>query len=203
VRAILIICLLGLTGCAQTIQQSAQQKALDDTKAALTKCFADIRATPEGQLLSKRLWQADSTDTAAKLSDPKPLTQAEKDALVSNHTKSIECRRLADDWANHYALYQLPAMTELYARSDAIFTKLVNGGPVSEANKASIASSDQFQADLAHAGANAAAVQEQNNAMVRAQAAQGLAAAMIGAQPRMTTTNCVATGNTLNCNGMR
>jgi len=97
----------------------------------------------------------------------------------------------------------MPAVTQYHARSDAIFTRFISGDPVGEVNKATIASFDQFQADLGQAGASAAATAQAGDAMVRAQAAQGVAAAMIGTQPRTTTTNCVATGNTVSCNGTR
>ena len=64
-------------GCAIVTQIATQQ----DAKKA-KECFADAKATPEGQLVHKRIWSFDGTDTAEKLTDPKPLTPPERDALV-------------------------------------------------------------------------------------------------------------------------
>jgi len=59
------------------------QQAARDARLSTTNCVKENRATPEGQLLSTRLWRGDDTDTAAKLSDPNPLSKNERDALVT------------------------------------------------------------------------------------------------------------------------
>lgn len=79
-----------LTGCAQIVSQAA----LTDTQKKFAQCAADNKATPEGQLIATRLWQGNASDTAAKLSDPNPLTPAERNAFVQVHTRAVQCRQI-------------------------------------------------------------------------------------------------------------
>jgi hypothetical protein len=77
-------------GCGQTVSRLVASAAGDNAR----KCFADNRATPEGQMLAKRIWQFDDTDTAEKLNDPRPLTPEERNALVQLHSRSTKCRQI-------------------------------------------------------------------------------------------------------------
>jgi hypothetical protein len=95
VRAILIFAsALTLGGCG-AIQQAEFDKARNEAMAAYSKCLADNVASPENQVVSKRVWQGNSDTVAAKLTDPNPLTQPEKDALVVVHSRGLECRKIA------------------------------------------------------------------------------------------------------------
>lgn len=192
--ALLFLGPLVLVGCAQI---AAQQTAKN-----VDKCVADNKATPEGQVLSARLWANDSTDTAAKLSDPKPLTPDERNALVQFHNRALECRKLILAYDNRHAAWEAPYFQEYFQRSDEIFYRLASGEiPVGVANKLSIESTGKLQVDTSKGQAAAVRVDEAQ----RQRAAEALlqASAQIAAsQPRMTTTNCTWMGNMLNCTSM-
>jgi hypothetical protein len=86
---LLVLGVLALGGCAIATQIATRQ---DAKKAA--ECTAEAQATPEAQLIFKRLWKFDSTDTADKLSDPKPLTPEERNALIQVHNRLEPCRQI-------------------------------------------------------------------------------------------------------------
>jgi hypothetical protein len=180
VRANILIltCAVALGGCG-AIQQAQFEKARDETRAAVIKCTSDNAGSPEGQLLAKRLWLGGSDTVAAKLTDPKPLTQPEKDALGIFHGRALQCRQIADNWDSQHSPHAMPAATAWHARSDAIYLRYISGDPVGEVNKAAMASWDQFQSDTAQANANAIATAQAQDAQVRAQAAQGAVAAAL------------------------
>jgi hypothetical protein len=184
-----------LTGCARFAEQAAVKNA--------TTCAQEVNATPEAQLVFARLWAGNTSDTAAKLSDPKPLTPRERDALVVVHNKIQPCRQIVITSDNNYAAWETPYWQEYFQRSDEIFYKLASGDlPVGIANKLQIESTGKFQVDVSRGHADAVRVEE----VQRQQAAQALlqASAQIAAsQPRTTTTNCNWFGNTLNCTSTR
>ena len=188
---------LALTNCAQVVGQMAAHEAVNKTKA----CIEEARATPEGQLLSARLWRFDDTDTASKLSDPNPLTKKERDALVLLHNKLQPCRQIVLTHDNTFAAWETPYWQDYFQRSDEIFYKLASGElSVGLANRLAIESNGQFQAALSRGHAQAVAVEEErrqraSEAMLQA-GAQILAAQ---SQSHMTTTNCSWMGNMLNC----
>jgi hypothetical protein len=190
-------CAIVVTGCAIVAQQAAKEAG-----ANVTKCFADSRATPEGQLTYSRLWKGDGTDTAAKLSDPKPLTPPERDALVQVHNRIVQCRQIIIAHDNQYAAWETPIFQEAFDRSDQIFLKLASGEiPVGLANRLYIESNGKLQVDLSKGHADAVRVEEARQQ--RAAEAMLQASAQIAAsQPRMSTTNCNFFGNTLNCTTM-
>jgi hypothetical protein len=64
-------------GIAVVGRTTTAQKA----SASAANCVKEVEASPEGQIVYARLAN-DDTDTAAKLSDQKPLTKNEQDALV-------------------------------------------------------------------------------------------------------------------------
>jgi hypothetical protein len=107
VRTILIACALALGGCA-AYQQAQFEKARNEALAAYSKCLADNVASPEGQVVYKRLWMGNSDTVAAKLTDPKPLTQPEKDALVVVHSRGLECRKIGDTWDSQHSIATMP-----------------------------------------------------------------------------------------------
>jgi hypothetical protein len=185
----------GLTGCAQI----AAQEAIKQAKA----CFEDAKSSPEGQMVYTRLWAFNDTDTAAKLSDPAPLTKDQQNALVQLHNKTLPCRQIIIAHDNRFAAWEAPYWQEFFARSDQLFYKLASGElPVGIANKLAIESNGQFQADVSRGHADAVRVEEAQ----RQQMAQTLIQAnaqIVASQPRMTTTNCIWLANTLNCTGMR
>jgi hypothetical protein len=187
-----------LTGCAQMAQQAAR-----DANTNATNCIMAARSTPEGQLLSARIWRNDGTDTAAKLSDPNPLSKNERDALVAYHSQTLPCRQIVLEHDNKYAAWETPYWQELFQRTDAIFYKLASGEiSVGLANKLAIESNGKFQVDVSRGHADAVRVEEAQ----RQQAAQAMLQALSTAaqsQPHMTTTNCMWFGNTLNCTSMR
>jgi hypothetical protein len=190
-----------LAGCAA---QQAQRATTED-RAKYAKCVADNRATPEGQMLSTRLWAWDGSDTAAKLTDPNPLTKAERDALVQVHNRTLQCRQIVISHDMQYAAWETPYWQELFQRSDAIFYKLAIGEiAVDTANKLSIESNGKFQVDITRGHADVVRdeeVRQQQVAEAFIQANARIAASQ--PRPQMTTTNCTWLGNTLNCTSMR
>jgi hypothetical protein len=186
-----------LGGCAVVGAVSAVA-----TRDKFQKCVAEYKATPEAQMLAPRIWQGDATDTAEKLSDPKPLTPAERDALVRVHPKMLDCRRIIISHDNVFAAWETPHWQALFQRSDQLFTKLASGElPVGVANKLIIESNGQFQVEQSRGQADQARfeeVQRQRTAEAMIQANATIAAN----QPRVTTTNCTWMGNSISCTGM-
>jgi hypothetical protein len=193
---LLVLCALALGGCTLATEIATQQ---DANKAK--ECLAEAQPTAEGQLVYKRIWKGDGdgTDAADKLTDPKPLTPAERDALVKLHGRVAECRMIIISHDNKYAAWETRYWQEYFQRSDQIFYKLASGEiPVGLANNLYIQSTGQFQTDISKGHADAVPVDEaqsQHAAEMMLQASAQLAAA----QPRMSTTNCSWAGNNLNC----
>jgi len=200
---LLVLCALSLGGCAIATAIATQQ----DAKKA-KECLAEAQATPEGQLVYRRIWKGDGdgTDTADKLTDPKPLTPAERDALVRFHGRVAQCRMIIISHDNQYAAWETQYWQEYFQRSDQIFYKLASGEiPVGLANKLYIESTGQFQVDVSEGHADAVRVEEaerQHAAEMMLQTNAQLAAAQPATQPRMSTTNCSWVGNNLNCTTM-
>jgi hypothetical protein len=200
VSGLLVVALAihALSGCAQMVAQTA----MADAREKFAKCAADNKSSPEGQMIAARLWQGNATDTAAKLSDPKPLTPTERNAFVQVHNRNVQCRQILLAYDNRYTAWETPYAQDFYQRNDQIFYKLASGElPVGVANKLYIESNGQFQADLSRGHAEAVRAEEAQ----QQQAAQALLQASIAAQAqnRTTTTNCSWFGNTLNCTSMR
>jgi hypothetical protein len=182
---------LVVAGCAQIATQETVKNAKE--------CLQAVKSTEDAQLLRKRLWQFDDTDTAEKLSDPTPLTKPERDAIVRHHNRMVPCREIVINHDNRYAAWETPYWQEFFARGDAVYVKLASGElPVGMANRLSIENQGKFQTDVSRGHADAVRVEEAQ----RQRAAEALiqASAQISAsQPRMTTTNCNWIGNQLNC----
>jgi hypothetical protein len=188
-----------LSGCMQVIGGIAATSARDKFQ----KCVADYKATPEAQMLAHRIWQGDGADTAEKLSDPKPLTPAERDALVKLHPQAVQCRQIIIAHDNTFAAWEAPHWQAYFARTDQIFTRLASGEmPVGVANKLAIESNGQFQTETSRGQADEVRFQQVQNQRA-AEAMMQANAAIAANQPRMTTTNCMWSGNMINCTGMR
>jgi hypothetical protein len=83
------------------------------------------------------------------LTDPKPLTKPERDALVAVHKDLEPCRQSA---VNHSNAQELPVIEELFQRQAAIFDKLASGEvAVGVANRLTLESAANFRADDARA----------------------------------------------------
>jgi hypothetical protein len=191
-----------LAGCAQATNQISST----DAAAVYAKCVADVRATPESQLASARLWIGDGTDGVAKL-NAKPLSPPEREALAQVHDRSAQCRQIVSQ-DKRYAAWQSPPWQEYFQRGDAIFYKLSTGEiPVGLANKLAIESRGKFQAEVLKERADAVRpeeVQQQRAAEAMLQANTQMAASQPRqGRERMTTTNCAWFGNSLNCNAVR
>jgi hypothetical protein len=172
------------------------------TRDNFKKCVEEYKATPDAQMLTPRLWQGDSTDSAEKLTDPKPLTSTERDALVRGHSKVLQCRQIITSHDRVFAAWELPHWQAYFARQDALFTKLASGElPVGVANKLSIESLNQFQVEQSQGQANETRFQ-QVQAEHAAEAAMAANATIAANQPRMTTTSCMWSGNMITCTGM-
>jgi hypothetical protein len=50
------------------------QIATQQTATNVKTCLAQAMATPDGELVYRRMWRGDGTDNASKLSDPKGCT---------------------------------------------------------------------------------------------------------------------------------
>jgi len=137
-----------------------------------------------------------------KLSDPKPLTPAERHALIRGHAEIVKCRHLLTDHDRVFAAWELPRFQAYFARQDALFTKLASGEmPVGAANQLQIASLDQFQVEQSRGQADETRFR-QVQAERFSEAAMAANATMAANRPRMTTTNCTWMGNSINCTGM-
>ena len=90
----------------------------------------------------------------------------------------------------------MPYWQDYFARSDAIYLKLVSGEiPVGAANRLLIESKGKFQQEVARGHAQAVAEDEAR----RQRAAEVLLATSAAMQPH--TTNCFFVGNMLSCTG--
>lgn len=192
---------LPLTNCARIAGQLDAQNAAKNAKS----CFEEVWKTPEGELLSVRLWRFNELDNASKLSDPNPLTKKERDSLVVVHNQMQPCKQIILTHDNNYAAWETPYWQEYFQRSDEIFYKLASGElPVGLANRLSIESNGKFQTDISRGHAQAVAVDEaqrQRASEAMLQAGTQILAAQ--SQSRITTTNCSWIGNTLNCTSIR
>jgi hypothetical protein len=183
-------------GCARLAAQKAITSATD--------CIKEARASPDGQIVYGRLWANDDTDTAAKLSDPKPLTKDEQNSLVKVHNKIQACRQIIIAHDNQFAAWETPYWQDFFQRSDAIFYKLASGEmSVGIANKLTIESAGRFQSDVSRGHADALRVDEAQ----RQQAAEAMlqvgSQILASQQRQVTTTNCAWIGNNLNCTSIR
>lgn len=191
-----IVATSNFAGCARLDAQKAV--------ASAASCLKENMASPEGQIVYARLWANNDTDTANKLSDPKPLTKDEQNALVKVHNKAQVCRQIIIAHDNQYAAWETPYWQEFFQRGDAIFYKLASGEiAVGAANKLTIESIGKFQADVSRGHADAVRVEEAQ----RQQAAEAMVRAgseiMAAQQRQVTTTNCSWFGNNLNCTSLR
>ena len=113
---------LALGGC-QSLAGSQTQEAREDFAACKNLTFE----TADGTLLKRRLWVGDDTDSASKLTDPLPLTQAERDALARYTASVLPCRRIVAEHDGTDAVGAMPASQTFWARTDEIRTKLEAG----------------------------------------------------------------------------
>src|SRR5262245_43203191 len=131
-RAICALLALTLTGCGGM----GGQQALSQTTADVQSCMRAVRASPEGRVVYARLLAGQDDTSAAKLSDPKPLTKPERDALMAVHAKAVRCRQPVIDYDTRYAAWELPYWQAYFAKLDAITYKLAAGDiTVGEGNK--------------------------------------------------------------------
>ncbi len=197
----------GLAGCSQLMTQEAAKQARDQ----FAKCGAENRATPEGQIIAGRLWMGDSTDSAAKLLDPYPLTPAERTALAQLHSRAAQCRQIIMAKVDQSAAWQLPYLQQYVGRSDQVFDKLAAGElPVGLANKLSIESDRRLQLDLVAGpvdgvghitGVRTDQVQRERKTDALLEQSKQIASSQT--TPRVPTTYCGWQGNTLNCASLR
>ena len=155
--AVVLAAGVAVAGCARIVGQLDAQNASKNAKS----CFEGVWATPEGQLLSGRLWRFNEMDNASKLSDPNPLTKREQDALVVVHNQMLPCKEIILTHDNKFAAWETPYWEEYFQRNDAIFYKLASGEiSVGLSNKLAIESKGKFQTDVSRGHAQAVAVDE-------------------------------------------
>jgi hypothetical protein len=199
---IVIVTASNLIGCAGIVAQNAAQNAVTTAAA----CVQEVKSSPEGKIVYARLWANDDSDNAEKLSDPKPLTKEERNALVQVHNKLRPCRQIIIAHDNKFAAWETPYWQDLFQRSDAIFSKTASGEiSVGLANKLTIESVGKFQADVSRAHADAVRIEEAQRQRAAEAMIQSGTQLLIASQPRsqITTTNCSWMGNTLNCTSVR
>jgi hypothetical protein len=175
------------------------------TKPMFRRIPTILHDGPEGKIVYARLWANDDTDTADKLVDAKPLTQNERNALVTLHRAILRCREIVIEHDNRYAAWETPYWQELFERSDAIFYKLASGEiTVGLANKLTIDSAGRFQTDVSKGHADAVR-EDDARRQAAAQTMLQASAQILASQPRtqLTTTNCSWVGNNLNCSSIR
>jgi hypothetical protein len=198
---------LAVAALAVPLADCAVVGALDAQNAVkkATSCLQAVKDSPEGQLVYARLWRFDDLDTASKLSDPKPLSKNEQDALVKVHSQLKQCQQIILVHDNTFAAWEVPYWQEAFQRGDEIFYKLASGElSVGIANKLAIESNGKFQTDVSRGHAQAVAI-DQERAQRASEAMMQASAQILAAQSqnRVTTTNCSWMGNTLNCTSMR
>jgi hypothetical protein len=186
--------ILILANCSGIIGQFAAKEA----RGNFENCIREAKASPEGQIVTSRMWMGDGTDTVEKLTDRRPLTKNEKDAFLRYHSKVLPCRQIIIAHDNQYAAWETPYWEELFQRADAIRFKLISDEiTVGLANRLTIESGGKFRVDTSkgHADATRIAQAEQQRA----------AEAMLASIPKTTTTNtnCSWLGNNLNCHSVR
>ena len=113
---------LALAGC-QSVADSRTQEAREDFAACKNLTFE----TADGTLLKRRLWVGDGSDSALKLTDPLPLTQAERDALARYAASVLPCRQIVAEHDGTDSVGAMPAAQTFWARTDEIRTKLEAG----------------------------------------------------------------------------
>ena len=193
VAVFVVGCSLFLAGCGLAAQQAAKEAV-----AAVKQCTADIKQSEDGRVTYARMWAGNETDTAAKLTDQKPLSDQERNAIMRVHQSIQTCRQIIVQHDAKYAAWEAPIWQDYFARSDIIFVKLMSGEiTVSQANKLSIESNGRLQSELARGNASAVAVAEAQRQ--RAAEAMIQAGAQIAAASQPHTTNCTWIGNTTSC----
>jgi hypothetical protein len=188
---------LALVGCAQL----EANRTIGNTAS----CLKEALVSPDGQIVYARLWINDETDTADKLTDNKPLSQSERNALVRINNKIRSCRDIIIAHDNRFAAWETPYWQEFFQRGDAIFYKLASGEiAVGAANKLTIESIGKFQTDVSRGHADAVRIEDAQRQRA-AEAMLQTSAQILASQPRpqMTTTNCSWLGNNLNCTSFR
>ena len=159
-----------VSACAQV----ATQQTATNVKA----CLAQAMATPDGELVYRRVWRGDGTDTASKLSDPNPLTPPERDALLRLHAATQPCRQMILDHDRRFATWETPYWQVFFATGDGIRTKLAAGEiSVGAANKMFLEAYSQFQVETSKGQAQASAIEQQQRAAALAVVAEGLSQA--------------------------
>jgi hypothetical protein len=181
----------GWSGCSLTATQQTARPA--------NSCLQDVKSSQEGQKVYGKLWAFDATDTAAKLSDPNPLTPTEREALVQVHNNIISCRQMIISDDSPSAVWELPYWLDYFQRSDAIFNKLASGElPVGLANKLIIESNGRFQADISKRHAVPVEEAQQQQA---AEALMQASAQVTASEPqsRLAAMNCKWVANAVSC----
>lgn len=175
-------------------------KQVDDRAGA---CYRAISTSPDGKLVNTRIWAFDETDTPQKLSDPKPLNEQERAALLRAHNKVKECRRIVQDHNQTHASWAHVLLTEHHARNDMIYLKLVSGeAPVGLANRALAEERNRYMTAFSRGADN----QQQIAAAENAEAARRMGNALqewgknMQQQSRSVNTQCQWVGSVWNCN---
>jgi hypothetical protein len=167
---------LALAGC-QTVAESQMQKVHEDFAACKKLTFE----TADGTLLKRRLWVGDGTDSASKLTDPLPLTQAERDALARYTASVLPCRHTVAEHDGTDAVWAMPASQTFWARTDEIRTKLEAGEiAVGAANRLQMQAWEEFR-------------------IAQAQAKSAAAESDAGRQAAAPHTNCTMAAGPVNC----
>jgi hypothetical protein len=145
---------LALAGC-QSVADSRTQEAREDFAACKNLTFE----TADGTLLKRRLWVGDGTDSASKLTDPLPLTQAERDALARYTASVLSCRQIVAEHDGRDAIGAMSVSQTFWARTDEIRTKLEAGEiAVGPANRLQMQAWEDFR--IAQPQAKSAAADE-------------------------------------------
>lgn len=145
---------LALGGC-QSLAGSQTPEAREDFAACKNLTFE----TANGTLLKRRLWVGDGTDSASKLTDPLPLTQAERDALARYTASVLPCRQIVAEHDGTDSVGAMPASQTFWARTDQIRSKLQAGEiAVGVANRLQMQAWEDFR--IAQAQAKSAVAEQ-------------------------------------------
>lgn len=209
---------LSLAACATAAQQRASEirQSYQAAQASSAACYQQIRTSPRFQAILGKLVSGAPPYSLGLLSDESRPNADERRQVIGLHEASLPCRQTAITGIGRVSPNLSVALSETYREEDRALLMLVQGtGSWGEANRIISDARQNFrgrqvsilqQMDRDLQQRHVAEINQRQRAMDSA-AAAGLAMQqaniqqqMINAINRPVTTNCVRTGNMVNCN---
>lgn len=206
-----------LAGCATAAQQQSQRMGatLRESASAARSCFDAVNADPAFAVLRAKLAIGSDAPGLDRLSDTGKPNAEERQLLIRYHAAVAPCRRAAIDGASQALPELASAAQDWFATNDQALLALVQGratwGDTIQAmtaarrtfvsrevgirQRAAAELNRQHSAELEQRQRRSAALMAASYAMQQ----QALQQQMINAANRPVTTNCIRTGNVVNC----